>query len=264
MPAKKIFDIIYSIGDSCAVALYLKQFCTRATSGPFDWIGNGTFKERTNTICNHFDGFLDYDSMAEITSGKYYISNGKHTHERFICQQSGYAFIHDFELNQPLEVSFPSVKEKYSRRINRMLQALKTKKCLLVWFSMEHQTSDEEILEQSQKLNNLFGQCIHLLVIEHDEQIPIGDIQYKQLNGHIERYTLYAKEYDKQGNLKTKGNKELLNSIFSQYDLPNSAALRRKKAIKVFIVRLSTSLLPIKSLRKKLRKKYTPSNAEGD
>ena len=145
-----------------------------------------------------------------------------------------------------------------------MLQALKTKKCLLVWFSMEHQTSDEEILEQSQKLNNLFGQCIHLLVIEHDEQIPIGDIQYKQLNGHIERYTLYAKEYDKQGNLKTKGNKELLNSIFCQYDLPNSAALRRKKAIKGFIVRLSTSLLPIKSLRKKLRKKYTPSNAEGD
>ena len=51
---RKFLILLYSIGDSYAVALYLKQFCTRATSGPFDWLGNGTFKERTNSICNHF------------------------------------------------------------------------------------------------------------------------------------------------------------------------------------------------------------------
>ncbi len=258
------FDIIYSLGDSCAVALYMKQLCMRACSGPFDWLGGGDFKLRTNLLMNHFDGFLREEYLEPVTSGRFYDPDGAQPHARFVCQKTRLFFIHDFKKNHPLSESFPAVKEKYDRRIARMLHSLKTKRTLLIWFSYDQVVSDEVVIEQSRKLHECYGENVHLLIVEHDAAAAPDEIRHVRLMDGVERYYLYAKEYDKYGNLKTKGRKEFLTLIFERYGLQHSIRDRRKRAVKACFARFVTAMIPIKSLRKKLRKKYSDSNNEGD
>lgn len=258
------FDIIYSLGDSCAVALYMKQLCMRACSGPFDWLAGGDFKLRINLLINRFEGFLKAENLEPVREGRFYDPDGVHPHERFVCQKTGLFFIHDFDKNHPLRLSFPAVKEKYNRRVARMLHSLDTRKTLLIWFSYDQVISDEVVIEQISKLHESYGKNIHLLIVEHDDKAASDEIRHVQLTDCVERYYLYAKAYDKQGNLKTKGRKEALTHIFERYGLHDSIRDRRKRAAKACFIRLATALIPIKRIRKKLRKKYSDSNSEGD
>lgn len=43
---KKVYDVVYSIGDSCSTALYMKKYLQRKYSGPFDWLAGADFERR--------------------------------------------------------------------------------------------------------------------------------------------------------------------------------------------------------------------------
>ena len=137
----KKYDIIYSLGSNCACALYLNKNNLRATSGPFDWIDGITFKDRINFILNDFNDWLNPNNLKKNTPKDDHLK-----HERYVDSKYNCIFPHDFTLNETLKSSYPKVKEKYLRRINRFYNNLTTKNnILLIWFSLDFKVSKSEI-----------------------------------------------------------------------------------------------------------------------
>ena len=47
---RKKYDLIFSLGEACLTATFLKKLSLRAMSTPFDWIAGGTFEKRVDFL----------------------------------------------------------------------------------------------------------------------------------------------------------------------------------------------------------------------
>lgn len=60
------FDLVVSMGEDCACAMYLRKSSLRDASYPFDWLCHATFERRIECLKNHFDGFLEKENMRRL------------------------------------------------------------------------------------------------------------------------------------------------------------------------------------------------------
>lgn len=103
-----------SLGYFCSVALELERIGLRSTSSPFDWqISN--FEGVLKVIENHFDDFLSYDQLYQISNVR----------ELYLNPQYNILFFHDFNRYDSLKEQLPRVCEKYQRRIERFYSDIK-------------------------------------------------------------------------------------------------------------------------------------------
>lgn len=166
------YGYVCSIGHYCATAMYLQRHFLRDCSSPLDWVGMGPNGLSTSIglIGSHFRGFLSVDNLPPLVNRRIAGSDDL-AHDYYLDTATQMMVIHDFPAGVPLKESYPAVRDKYDRRIGRMLGRLRTTEhSLLVYQTKIERLEDETIVACAQQLRNHFGgRGVDLLVIEHVE-----------------------------------------------------------------------------------------------
>jgi len=140
----KIYDIILSLGGSCAVANQLKERGLRLASYPFDWIftKEPTSLERlADCFREDFVNWPKLENLVEIDEDE---RNSHAAKYQYRDAYTGFRFIHDF--TEPKERCAEVVREKYLRRIERLCLRLKEAKRIALCFDASYSGAREPLL----------------------------------------------------------------------------------------------------------------------
>lgn len=249
----KKYDIIYSIGRDCACASYLQQNGLRLTSGPFDWLTNAGFEDRFELMLNDFQYFLDKKDLKQMPKPTQFPADKNNDYYENI--KNNLYFWHDFPADKSFDETYPEVKLKYERRIKRFYENIKDKnRVLLVWFSQVHQTPDNIVLELCNRFSEKMGKKIDFLIIEHQD--GLNTAKKYMLSKNIERWQCHTTKFDETGVPQTLGNEELIQPIFSLYQLRVPLTTKAKHISLKLFVKFICLFVPIKKWRKSIRKLY--------
>ena len=247
---KKKYNIIYSIGQDCACATYMKKARIRCCSGPLDWLTNTGFENRINLILNDFENFFikeDFKVMPKPTAFPADKDN-----EYYENKKTGLYFWHDFPASVDFETIFPLVKEKYNKRIKRFYDNIANEeKVLLIYFSHGNLCEDTKVKELCNRVCEKFNKKIDFLLIGYDESIEGEDVKCYNLQENITIYKLDTRDVDKNGQPTTLGKIHLCKPIFNQLEIEMPL---QEKLLRQFLYVFS-KIICIFIFSKRLRKK---------
>ncbi|TXJ39578.1 DUF1796 family putative cysteine peptidase [Brachyspira aalborgi] len=222
------YDFIFSIGENCFCADILNKNNLRTTSSPFDWLTPNRDYSKTNMISNlqiinnKFKDFLIKDNFIYIGDSvkdgvKMYLNNNAKLFHN-----------HDFFIGNEFEEDYIKIKDTYLKRIERLLNELKSDKKILMAY-IEHYklyNNDFYINELIDLLNAIRktynNENIDLLYIRHE--FYCNDITFKIIDNKIHLYILdnsfdYTKSYDKGYTPHWTGNAWATSEILNRYKL---------------------------------------------
>ncbi|PAK55868.1 DUF1796 family putative cysteine peptidase [Paenibacillus sp. 7541] len=114
------YNAIFSLGNNCIPAIQLRKNGLRRFAGPLDWMGTPFLPQVIRLLQNRFVGYLDYTKLQvvdQVSSELYNVRD----------QEYDLFMNHDFHVNAdypPYKLSYPAVKMKYDRRVDRFLLTL--------------------------------------------------------------------------------------------------------------------------------------------
>lgn len=167
MKTKK-YDFIFSIGEACSCTQILRHLGLQNASYPFDWLFGSTFIGRCKILTEEFKDFIRKEDL-------------EYSHEERSLKCNAYynklndiVFNHDFLKSLDFEDAYPLVKEKYDRRIRRLLEKIKNSNSVLAVYleipTTNHvEVTNEEILQGYSILKEKFGDKINLLYIKNSK-----------------------------------------------------------------------------------------------
>ena len=187
MAGKRIkYDCVFSLGEVCFCANYLRAMRLRKFSAPFDWVAGATFEERMNFLLNDFQNFLNKEDL------KYH---GKREYPEpcdiYYNRRTHIIFNHDFPLFKSFDESFPKVKERYQRRIKNLYNRLNNAKLALVVYMEQAETksgieANKKLCALMDELNQKFPTThIDLMYIRHNEEMPDDEYSMKRIDAHV-------------------------------------------------------------------------------
>ncbi|MCF7845044.1 MAG: papain-like cysteine peptidase [Kiritimatiellales bacterium] len=170
------YDFVFSLGEACFVATFLKEQGLRLFSGPFDWVYGRTFVDRFTMLLKDFEHFFEKQDI--IYRRQYKLSRGEH--DVYFNNHTKLAHIHDFSFNADFEKEYPVIKAKYDRRIKRLLDYMNgSKRILIVYAEM---AKDQSPAPSLQRFAELFAQShekyqdkISVLYMKHNPDFNPGE-----------------------------------------------------------------------------------------
>ena len=147
----KTYDFVFGLGRACACSQVLRKAGLQHLSLPWDWIAvdfDHTAPDllyRTDIICNEFK---DWFNLEDFTYRGPNAGPGK---DHYHNNRSGVIFLHDFPKGVPLDKSFPAIKAKYERRVNRFLQLIAAAKAPILVVCMDSPVAKSTPLEDCRK-----------------------------------------------------------------------------------------------------------------
>lgn len=159
------YDAIYSLGDLCLAALQLRKNNLRPYAGPLDWMSSPSLSNVSRLLKNRFIGYMDKPHL--IPSG---YSTGVDNSEPYICvTDMAYQIVssHDFKADKNTLsnlATYPEVKAKFGRRIERFLDKLANGKRILF---IRTEGTFGEVLELESVLSQLVKNEFTILLINH-------------------------------------------------------------------------------------------------
>ena len=242
----KDFDLIFSIGEACSCTQTLRKHNLQVYSYPFDWLFGSDFVARCSLLAGKFENFIEKADLEY-----------SHEERSIKCQayhnkRNDLTFNHDFLKTIPFDKAYEIVREKYNRRISRLLKKINKSKSVLVVFmevpyTVHEEVKNEDIIKGYNILKDAFGDKINLLYIKNTTDAKKTEFFE---NNKIIKKSLYYKEYDKDFDIMV--NFKNLEEVFSEYrlNLPLGYLLKKK------IIKILVCIIPVKSVRENLRKKY--------
>lgn len=251
----KKYDLIISIGRDCACSSYLRNNDLQLMSYPFDWLTNATLSKRFELILTDFKDFINIEDLKKLEEDCNRPEGSHYDHYENL--KNGIHFYHDFPSYDTVEEAFPTVKEKYSRRINRLLNDISTKeKVLLIWLSHSgRDIDDSQLINYSEKINKKFGKQIDIFVIDNDPNIDEDSYKSEKISQSITKFT--ANTYTASPKNITLGNEKICTNILLQnIQLNTSKLLFIKKRVRNKLFKFLSAFFVNKEKRKKFRRKY--------
>ena len=159
------YDAIYSLGHLCLAALQLRKNNLRAFAGPLDWMSSPSLPSVSKLLQNRFVGFMDRPNLMPTGYSTAVDSN----EPCLVVHDTAYGIVssHDFYADQNTLsnlATYPKVREKLDRRIQRFLEKLSNGKRILF---IRTEGSFAEVLELDSVLANLVKKDFHILVVNH-------------------------------------------------------------------------------------------------
>ena len=240
------FYLIFSIGAACSCTQTLRESFLQYYSYPFDWLYGSDFLSRVKILVNNFEHWLDKSDLA---------SYGKrvdtHPNDIYKNARTNIVFNHDFKIDTPLDESYSEVKEKYDRRIRRLLNQIEASKNILLVYiespEKREETLQKDLIDSYHLLKNRFPNVdIHILYLFSTRGVSLNDKAITPVTDKITRisfdYDAYNREYPYAVNF------DLLLEIFKNYEL-TSKHLTLKQHLLRFNGRLFMILRWIFSVR---------------
>ena len=181
----KQYDCVFSLGEACFIAIHLRENGLRMFSGPFDWMYGSNFKTRCDILASKFE---NYFNKEDLEFKEYRETNKMVTYRN---KRTDIHYNHDFHSDLPFDYEYNIVKEKYDRRINRLLKIISTAKNVLICYgdlanSKNGAKSDTEIVDCIKKLNEVYAPAkIEMLYVKHNKNIKDGKAVFRKLNDYI-------------------------------------------------------------------------------
>ena len=151
----KSYDLIVSLGGSCAVANQLKVRGLRPYSLPFDWlfcVSPDSLARLADCFRDDFSRWMLSENLVEVDACDRNASAAKYQYRDTF---TGYRFIHDFM--RPKEVCIDDVRSKYKRRIDRLYEKLRAADSIALCFDAKYPGSEEKLLAIRSLLLEKFG-----------------------------------------------------------------------------------------------------------
>ncbi|MBR2838605.1 MAG: hypothetical protein IKE55_07480 [Kiritimatiellae bacterium] len=163
------YDLAFSMGFGCGCSRALRAAGLQRASFPMDWTGSPGVVASAEMVASGFGGWLDRDSLELIDVRR---GNGK-INRAYVNRRTGFIFGHDFYHDADVDVAYDAVKEKYARRIERLLESIRASRRVLAAY-VEHpvrqRVADGEVARARRILADAFpGVDVALLYVYHDD-----------------------------------------------------------------------------------------------
>lgn len=220
---EKFYDLILGLGEACACTDSLRRNNLQFFSYPLDWLYGSNFVDRIKIVESRFERFLEFDDLI-------YSHPVLSVRDAYYNTFNDLTFNHDFPQNVPLKVSFPLIKEKYDRRINRLLN-LMDKANSILFVNVENPAilrgenlkfgKEEILVPVLNRLKCAFpnSNC-ELLYLEHLVTSETNKIQYNNYQGKIMKFSYYNRSYDEKAE-PYQINDENTDAVLSLFGLTN-------------------------------------------
>lgn len=163
---KKTYDRVYSLGQWCATAIYLKKLGLRSASGPFDWTGpNERLPKYFELLRTGFRGYMQKANLRFMEEAS---SEGT---VHYLDAATGFQTHHDFRAGVPFDAMFDAFRAMLDRRIARLQSDLASRRrLLLVHYLGEGHYARADIAAEMARLRAQFPLPeIDLLVLETEK-----------------------------------------------------------------------------------------------
>lgn len=140
---------------SCSISHKLIKKNLRKNAYPFDWLCC-PLKGLYNLIKNDFNNFLDNIIICKKEHGRYLDDSGiikfsKDYIYPIICKEYKLLFLHDFKNLSDIE--FETVKNKYNRRIKRLIDLLKSNNQIILVHDDKPLIRQSRLIYRKNKIN---------------------------------------------------------------------------------------------------------------
>lgn len=249
---KQKYDFIFSLGAACSCTQMLRKAQLQFASYPLDWLFGSDLAGRVDIVASRFERFLEIDDLGYAYSERSISCDAYHN------AFNDLTFNHDFEAGKDLKETYPAVKEKYDRRIKRLLDRIDQAESVLGVFietpdSGKSKYTKDDLQKIHAKLEKSWQKKrFNILYISPDSTLKHGEFSspflYKRGVNHI--ITEYG--YTKHNAPSYAADHRVIVKILKNYalNLPFSFRLKR------FFQRLYIRAIPVPSIRKKLKQKY--------
>jgi len=155
----------------------------RKFSGPFDWVYGSSFEKRFAIFLDKFSHYLDKDDL---------VFSAAHTVNVPAAYQNTRTLLvhnHDFKNPDDFDSEYLAVAEKYTRRINRVLENIqKAKHTLLVYAESKAEspgTSNAQLIELVKLANETYECPMDLLYMRHNSEFESGQFDWQEINENL-------------------------------------------------------------------------------
>lgn len=250
MSGKSKYDFVFSLGEACSCTQALRSSNLQYASYPLDWLFGSDFNGRVDILISEFNQFIERSDL------QYSYSERSISCDAYFNNKNQITFNHDFPAGVPLEESYPMVAEKYQRRINRLLDNIKNADSVLIVYietpNNKNHTSDKDIICGWEKIKEkYFNKKIDLLYFMNDATLPPKSVKKENITPNITKVTANYKN-QAPNVVPYAVDNDVLKRVLKQYSLKTSLGFKIKQITKKILIKL----IPIKSIRKNLRKKY--------
>ena len=243
---KQKYDLVFSLGEACSSTSSLRRAGLQFKSYPLDWLFGSDFIGRCKIVASCFKRFLEYSDLEYSYSERSISCDAYHN------KYNDLTFNHDFGAGLDLKQTYPAVKDKYDRRISRLLTSINGSNSVLIVYIetpvKNHPVVDDNTLIQGCKiLAEAFPNTkIDLLYFSHSETKK----QTVMISNHITR--IYDDYKDKHSSLDyTVTEKRLIKHLRNiKLNIPLSIRIKRK------IRNVLINLIPFKQIRHNMQRKY--------
>lgn len=149
--APEKYDLIFGIGSACLCSQTLRKLNLQFYSYPLDWLYGRDFSYRADLLINEFKDFINYGDLVFESKWN---NDRKNPCDVYKNKRTGIVFNHDFPKDIPLEKSFEQIRQKYERRIKRLIEQLRqSNKVLIVYIEVpgNNENVNERTLRDCQR-----------------------------------------------------------------------------------------------------------------
>lgn len=235
------YDLVFSVGQYCAAAMYMRKHHLRRMAGPLDWIGKpeNCLETHFKLICTDFKGFLRKETLVPHENRRRPEIDDM-AHDYYRDGETDIRLFHEFPTGVPVDEAYPAIRKKYDRRIARFYAAVaSSKRTLFVYHSRCGRLEDRTIIEGMAAVRKRFaGSQIDLLVIEN---VP-GTDGYSMDEPAPGIYHIRAGLFEHSNN-RVLGNIELGDRIYSLIRCRGMLRNRLRQRLLKTMIRLRTILV---------------------
>lgn len=250
MGKKKVYDLYVSIGAVCSCTSTLRASNLQFFSYPFDWIGGCTVLERTELIVNGFEGWLNKEDL------EFYTTYGEpYNKDVYKNKKLGLNFVHDFPAKCNFDEYYPKVKEKYDRRINRLIKMLEdAESVLFVYIDVpyakpEEETSDKMLLDSIEVFEKRFpDKKINILYLFNVNGVSYKDRQVIKVSDKVTKIKFDYNKYNKDLPYEVEMSKLL--KIFKEYRISDKFLTSKNKSdiLKKKITNITENIFSVRNI----------------
>ena len=245
------YDFIFSLGAACSCTQMLRKAQLQFASYPLDWLFGSDLAGRIDIVASRFERFLEIDDLSYVYSERSISCDAYHN------EFNDLTFNHDFESGKELKETYPAVKEKYDRRIKRLLDRIEAAQTVLGVFvetpdSGKSKYTAQDLREIRTKLNKAFpNKRFDLLYVSPDTALEHGEIVTELSENGVD-WVVSEYRYKKPDVPSYAVDHRVIVKILKKYKLNLPLSFRLKRLCQRLMIRL----IPIRSVRKKLKQKY--------
>ena len=246
---KRKYDLIFSMGAACSCTAALRATELQMASYPFDWLFGSNLHGRANILTSGFERFIDIGDLEFAFSERSIYCDAYHN------KYNDLTFNHDFATGIDLTETYPAVRAKYDRRINRLLTNIENAKSVLIVYI---ETPDNAEPMTNAKIKSAFdiirhrwpNKVIDLVYFSPDYTVPT--LKETKITENITRVVGNYKSC-KENELSYAVNSSLLKKFFAtHYVLEQSFFTRAKR----HVLKTLIAIIPSHKTRVRMRKKY--------